>query len=109
MPTKPQELYWSDETIEKLAAHGLTIADVFAVFERAPVFIVQESRDAGNSFKTSEERPRRVRMIGPGRTDAILTVILEYPDSQDNSNIVTAFDSPRHDLDAYVQRRRQNR
>lgn len=83
MPPQPQELFWSDSTIEKLAFHFLTIADAFAVFERAPVFLTQDSRLERDDSGRIRTRPERICMIGPGRTEQILTFILEYPDSQD--------------------------
>lgn len=109
MSPRPQELFWSDSTIEKLALHSLTIADAFAVFERAPVFLTQDSRLERDDSGGLRPRPQRIRMIGPGRTDQILTFVLEYPDSQDESFIVTGYASPRHDRQSYTQRRRRNR
>ena len=109
MPPRPQELSWSDSTIEKLAIHFLTIADAFAVLERAPIFLTQGSLLEQDDSGRIRSRPERIRMIGPGRTDQILTFVLEYPDLHGESFMVTGYASPRHDRESYVQLRRRNR
>ncbi len=62
-----------------------------------PVMAAQSAKSYFGPDGVFYEQPERLKIIGPDRTGRIFTIIIEYPDQDDRSTIVTGFESSRRD------------
>ncbi len=85
--------------------HGLTLDDAFDVEEFAPVTIPQKARWIARRDGTSYRQPERLKMIGPNRGGRMVTLIIEYPDQDNYSTIVTGYWSSNGEQAEYHQRK----
>ncbi len=95
----------SPDTVDKLWEHGVTLDDAFDVEEIAPEVFRQKARLILRSDGTLHQQPARLRMIGPNRGERMITLIIEYPDMENLSTIVTGYWSSKSDQNDYRQRR----
>jgi len=79
--------------VEKLAAHAMTPEDAEGTWDGQPKFFVQNRRWESQSGGGERWRPKRVLMIGPGPTGAMLTFVLEYPDEDGTMFLITGWPS----------------
>ena len=95
-------LVWNEEAEDKLARRGLRVEDAYNVLDGHPRFFRQKARTE-RSGETLRERPERLRMVGPDGSGRLLTFILEYPDPQGASHVVTGWHADRDELARYRQ------
>ncbi len=89
MPRRRTELKWNTTTIEELAEHGLIIHDALDVSNGVhKLFRQKASTRTLPDGQTVRRRPRRI-MIGPDLGNRLLTFVLEYPDRDGRSHVVT--------------------
>ena len=88
---------------DELAAHGLSPADVDAVFERQPRFARQRASIEDSAEGGTRRRPGRLRMIGPNNSGRVLAFVLEYPDANGISHVVTGWRADDDELAKYRQ------
>ena len=102
------QLRESPDTLDKLWVHGVTLDDAFDVEEIAPELFRQKAKLVLRRDGTSYRQPARMKIIGPNRGGRLLTLIVEYPDSQNQSTIVTGYWSSSGEQSAYHQRKGGN-
>ena len=102
LPRRPR-LRWNDVTHDKLAAHGVDIDRAIEVADGSPKLFHQERTLILRSDGTFRWQPDRVRMIGPDSTGRLLTFILEYPDADGRSHVVTGWPSDKDERSKYRQ------
>lgn len=92
MPRIPRAgLLDNEATTEELWVHGLTIDDADDVWEGPAKYFSQPARSDLNPDGASSKQPARVKMVGPDRTGRLLTFILELPDRNGRSHVVTGW------------------
>lgn len=99
----PAKLTWNATTERKLAAHELTVGDAFDVLHEEPQFYAQGAKPEISDSGFYRTRPARLRMVGPTRSDLMLTFILELPDRDGASHIVTGWESSAKEIETYGQ------
>lgn len=109
MPRRIPILRWTDRTEDKIWEHGLIVDDALAVARRSPLLRDQDPTWQETDTGEVQMRPPRVLMIGPGRTDRLLTFVLSYPDDVGESLIVTGWPSGRKERSWYLQSGRGRR
>lgn len=95
----------SPDTVDKLWVHGVTLDDAFDVEEIAPEVFRQQAKLILRADGTPYRQPVRLKMVGPNRAGRLLTLIIEYPDPENHSIIVTGYWSSNGEQSAYHQRR----
>lgn len=103
MPRRVRDLEWSDDALEKIGRRGLTEQDALAVLDNAPQILDQPRKDEPTPDGFMRIRPARLRMIGPGRSNRILTFIIELPDEDGVSALVTGWPSGKSEIAKYRQ------
>ena len=103
MPTIliPMTLTWNSATVAELAGHELTVEHAIEVFEHDPEFFSQPPLGEISSRGRFQVRPQRVRMVGPTGTGRMLTFILEMPDGDLASHVVTGWESDLSEIERY--------
>ncbi len=109
MPNLVPPLDWDDRTEDKLWAHGLTIDDALAVARGSPVIMRQVASPEVTSEGSIRIRPARLLLIGPGRSNRLLTFVLEYPQRGGYSRIVTGWPAANKERGWYRQRETRQR
>lgn len=99
MPRFVNELALNAASIEELFAHGLEPDDADAVLRGDPKFLPNRGRRA----RRGTNRQPRWKMLGPGRTGQILTIIIEHPDRAGRAHVVTGWKAGRGDQTRYRQ------
>ena len=108
MKPKVISLDWSDDIPDKLAAHGLNLDAPYDVHDDEPEFFPQDGRE--EEFRDGRpSRPARLLMIGQLRSGQLCRVVLEYPDEDGISLIVTGYPATMTDERRYWQRRGRRR
>ena len=95
------ELESNDTTEQKLASHGLSLDDAFDVFEDTPRFFPQKRRAKEMRQGRIRYRPARIKMIGFNRAGDLCRIIIEYPDNELVSEVVTGYWATSDDWDKY--------
>lgn len=103
MAVRIEQLASTDLTEEKLATHGLTLDDAFDVFEDNPRLFPQKRRAEEMRAGRVRYRPARLKMIGFNRAGDLCRIILEYPDDEFVSDIVTGYRANSDDWDRYAK------
>ena len=101
VPRLPADLKWTRATAEHLAAHEISVGDARAVFANAPLFFEQDSVPELTNAGFYQMRPRRLQMLGPDDQERVLMVILELPDHEGLSKIVTGWIAQKDEVDIY--------
>lgn len=97
-------LAFTPTTSAKLWRRGLSENDAEAVLVHGPVFVPQKAQLEERPGGGLRERPRRLLMIGRNRSGRLLTFVLELPDEDGTSIVVTGFESKGNELTWYRQR-----
>ena len=89
--------------MEHLAAHELSVDDARAVFANAPLFFEQDPAPEFTRAGFYRMRPRRLQMLGLDSQGRLLLFILELPDGEGESLIVSGWeaDSDEHAIYEY--------
>ncbi len=98
------QLDWDDYTVDHLAKHGLTLDHALEVARGLPVLIDQRAKLVERADGTINWRRARQRMIGRDRSGRLLTFVIEYPDREGKSKIVTGWDADDEEHAKYRQR-----
>ena len=93
MPGPPADLTWTPATTGHLAAHKISVDDALAVFANDPVFFEQAPAPEFTSAGFFRIRPRRLQMIGHDDQGRLLLFILELPDEEGESLIVSGWEA----------------
>ena len=101
MPPRRPDFSWNDTTIEELAGHGLVIDDALDVARGAYKLFHQKGNTTIRRDGRITSRPDRRLMIGPDRGNRLLTFILEYPDLDGRSHVVTGWQSDAEETAMY--------
>lgn len=101
MERLPATLTWTKASDRELAAHELTVIDAFGVFLTGPRFFRQKSAPEITERGVYRIRPERFRMVGPTPSNRMLTFVLEIPDLDGASHIVTGWDSTLDEIARY--------
>ena len=101
MPRLPADLKWTRATAEHLAAHEISVDDALAVLENAPVFFEQDPVSEFTGAGFYRMRPHRLKMLGPDDQGRFLLFILELPDRNGRSGIVTGWVAQKDEVDIY--------
>ena len=99
MPPFVRRLGFNDASIDELFEHGLHPDDAHAVLSRNPKLVPNKRRRQ----RRRANRPERWKMIGPGRTDQLLTIIIEHPDDAGRAHVVTGWVSSRDERTRFRQ------
>ena len=92
MPNRIRSLTWNDVSVEELARHGLTTDNAENVLsDGLAKQFRQPARPRRHSAQHWRMQPERIQLIGPDRSNRILTIILELPDDAGNAHIVTGW------------------
>ena len=108
MPERIPRLVWNSVTRDKLWYHGLTIDDVLDAARDRPILIHQEGKREEREDRTTRRRPDRQRLIGTDRGNRLLVIVIEYPDEDGRSHIVTGRRAGDRERAEYQQRRRRS-
>lgn len=92
-------------TTEHLARHGVTVGQAFDVVRGTPAFVDQQGRYEERPDGLLRWRRPRQKLIGPDRTGQLLTFVIEYPDEDGLSKIVTGWHADDEERAQYRQRR----
>lgn len=95
----------NDTTENKLAGHGLTIADALEVLDDAPRYFRQRAGSRLGPDGAIVKRPARRRMVGRAESGRLLTFIIEYPDETGCSHVVTGWPADNDEQARYRQAR----
>ena len=93
----------NDATDEHLWKHGLVMWDADDVWEGPAKYFDQNAKVFEDEIVGFSERPRRVLMVGPGKGGRFMTFILELPDSNEESHVVTGWMSTLDERSRYHQ------
>ena len=91
----------SGGTDDELWAHGLSIEEVDEVWLGPAKYFDQGERLVEDEDGWLRTQPHRLKMIGPDRTGRLLTIILELPDTEGYSEVVTGWPSSRGERARY--------
>ena len=99
---KPRALRISVDSRRKLTERGIEFEDAEFAFEHRPVLNWQPSQE-----RPLEEgrgtRPGRWVMIGRGLQEDVVTFVLEAPDAEGESEVVTGWTATRDEVELYNQ------
>ena len=95
------DLVFKHRAREKLWGHGLRPRHVKAVLRNIPLFVWQDEREVPAEPGWLRIQPRRIKMVGPDDSGRLLTAILEPPDHEGATVVVTAYPSSAGDRMAY--------
>lgn len=99
-----RDLAFNESVIDKLWRHSVQEFEAWEVLWEDPVFKRQDAqeeiRDDGSLRKTNA----RLLMIGRTHSGRLLTIVLELPDADGISEVVTGFNSKGNELGWYRQR-----
>lgn len=109
MADRIPNLRWDDRSQDKLWVHRLTIDDALAVARGSPIIIQQDARDEERPDGTIGVRPPRLLLIGPDRSNRMVTLVIEYPRDDFSSRIVTGWRAARKEHAWYRQRKNRER
>ena len=101
----PQQIRISEHAEERMLERGVIAYDLFEILLNSPYLRWDdEERDRSS---TTTAATRRLRMTGRGLQPRLLTVILEPPDEDGMSVVVTVFDADPADQRRYRAFRRR--
>ena len=99
---KPQTLWISDDSRWKLNERGIAFEDAEFAFEHRHVLDWQPSQERPPE-EGSGMRPGRWVMIGRGLEEDVVTFVLEAPDADGESEVVTGWVATADEVDLYSQ------
>ena len=101
----PRRLIFSRDSGAKLGQHGVEMDEPARVLRGDPLIRPQAGGYVLDDAGQWKWRPRRLKMIGPAGQGRFLTVILELPDDESRSIVVTGYPAGEDDLDEYWRSR----
>jgi len=90
-------------TGEHLWSHGLTMEDADDVWDGPAKYFSQPVRIRFDESGNEDVQPERVKMVGPDHRGRLLTFILETPDDERQSRVVTGWVSTPGEQTRYHQ------
>ena len=93
----------NEATDDELSEHRLTFDDAEDVWNGAAKYFPQPTRHGIDAGGRSFTQPERLKMVGPDRTGRLLTFILELPDDDGWSHVVTGWRADRDEQTRYHQ------
>lgn len=81
----------NEATEDHLWKHGLMFAHARAVWHGPAKYFEQKAVGRADQFGQLRDPPERLLMIGPDRTGRVLTIVLELPDNDQRSHVVTGW------------------
>ena len=97
---RPRTLRISDDSRVKLADRGIALADAEYAISHRPAFHWQASRERPPE-EGSGTQPGRWVMIGQGAEGDIITFVVEAPDADGISEIVTGWVATSDEVELY--------
>lgn len=95
------DLDFTEATVDKLYDHGLSESAPDEVLSDEPRFLpIGRQADPGRS--------ERLRMIGRNNAGEMLSIIIEAPDGEGRSLVITGYPSGRRDRERYRQARKRS-
>ena len=89
---------------DELWRHGLRFQDADDVWAGPAKYFNQAERLRADEDNWLHRQPRRLKMIGPNASGRLLTLILELPNADGYSHVVTGWPSSAGDRSRYNQR-----
>ena len=99
---RPRTLRISDDSRGKLADRGIAFADAEYAITHRPLLSWQSSRERPPEEGTGT-RPGRWVMIGQGEESDIITFVLDEPDADGVSAVVTGWVATADEMELYNQ------
>ena len=99
---RPRSLRISDDSRRKLAERDIELEDAQFAIEHGPVLYWQPSQERPTE-EGSEIRPGRWVMIGRGTEKDIVTFVLEAPNADGESKVVTGWVATADEEELYNQ------
>ena len=93
----------SDYVFEKLLRKGLSLQNAAEVLNGSPKFLMQAETIAVDASGHDRSQPARLIMIGPDRGGRLLTFVLDLPDDERVSQVVTGWEADEADRSSYAQ------
>ena len=93
----------SDYVFHKLLRKGLSFDRAVEVLNGKPKFATQAEANVPDEFGNDRIQPERLIMIGPDRGGRMLTFVLELPDADRVSQVVTGWESDDAEQSSYDQ------
>ncbi len=91
---------------DRMAAHGIHVDDLHAVYRDDPARIPQKPKVEWREGSGRRIRPRRLRVVGRDAQHRLLTLIIEGPDERGVTSLVTVFPTANDDeINRYWQSR----
>ena len=87
----------------KIGERGFTLADARAVHERRPLWRWQPARTYVDELGRLRTQPDRWRLIGRGLREEILSVVIELPGVDGESQVVTVYEASPRDQSEYAE------
>ena len=97
------DLEGSEYVIDKLLSKGLSLDRAVDVLNGAPKFDTQPETNVPDESGRDRIQPERLIMVRPDRGGRILTFVLEHPDPDRVSQVVTGWISGAADISGYAQ------
>ena len=91
----------NDATEEELWNHRLEFADARDVWRGSAKYFRQPARDRINASGQVSRQPSRLLMIGRDRGGRLLTFVIEPPNSNGRSHVVTGWESDDEERTRY--------
>ena len=82
---------------DRMAAHGIHVDDLRAVYRDDPARIPQKPKVEWREGRGHRIRPRRLRVVGRDARGRLLTLIIEGPDESGATSLVTAYPTANDD------------
>ena len=89
--------------IDKLLSKGLSLDRAVEVLNGAPKFDTQPETNVPDESGRDRIQPERLIMVGPDRGGRMLTFVLEHPEPDRVSQVVTGWISDAADISGYAQ------
>ena len=93
----------SDYVFEKLLRKGLSLQSAVEVLNGSPKFLMQAEMISVDALGRDRSQPARLIMVGPDRGGRLLTFVLDLPDDERVSQVVTGWEADEADGSSYAQ------
>ena len=93
----------SEHVIDKLLSKGLSLDRAVEVLNGAPNFDTQPETNVPDESGRDRIQSERLIMVGPDRGSRMLTFVLEHPDPDRVSQVVTGWISDSADISGDAQ------
>ena len=104
-PQHIEDVTWGEAAEDEMARHGMSGWDAQDVFDGSPRFFRQPGKEEMDASGRWRMRPDRIKMVGPDAGSRMLTFVLEYPDSDGLSQVVTGWPADKKERARYGRAR----